>query len=287
MLASSQLLPSSEHDRYFDYCLEPYRPRRPWQGKLRSENLLWSSLCTGGGYDALREPVEAIQAHVGRDLTVWGVKWDGERLWWELYFYDPQKESPEATITSLTEALSPWIRVVPRIRESIPYMMVSFDLTAAAAGGTVDEFNLYLAGEDAHAGRSYEVRADAIQLENTYKFMAPKPEIDEVLSLIQASLYVDFSDPRTLSKVLIPELFACKKVCVAKKRYCDAIYYSGIDVGQLQWFLKRFDYPEAITGFVSQHRASFEHLYFDVGIDYLHDEKGELVYRKTSYYGTV
>ena len=282
-----ELIPSTERDRYFDYCLEPYRPRRPWQGKLRGENLLWSSLIAGGAYDALAEPLRAIQAHVGRDLTIWGVKWDGAQLWWELYFYDPQKESAAATITSLTEALAPWFRIVPKIRETIPYMMVSFDLTAAARGGEVEELNLYLTGEDAHAGRSYEVRADGIQLENTYKFMAPKPEIDELLSLIHASLYVDFSDPRTLSKVLFPELFACKKVCVAKKRFCDAIYFSGIDVSQLVWFFERFDYPPDIVAFVKEHSASFKHLYFDVGIDYFHDDAGELVYRKTSYYGAL
>jgi hypothetical protein len=282
-----EMVPSSEHDRYFDYCLEPYRPRRPWQGKVRSENLLIHSLEVGDAVGALGAPIAAIQKHVGRDLTVWGVKWDGAKLWWELYFYDPEKVSEAATISSLTRAVAPWFRIVPTVRESVPYMMVSFDLTAAAAGGSVEKINLYLTGEDTHAGRSYAVHEHRTELENSYKFMAPKTEIDEVLSLIEASLYVDYGDPRTLSKVLVPELFACKKVCVAKKRFCDAIYYSGIEVGQLLWFFERFTYPRAIVDFVRTHRAAFEHLYFDVGIDYRHDERGALVHPKTSYYGTL
>jgi hypothetical protein len=35
--------------------------------------------------------------------------------------------------------------------------------------------------------------------------------------------------------VLIPELFACKKVYAAKKRTADGVYFSGITVEQLLW----------------------------------------------------
>lgn len=282
------LAPATEHDRYFDYCLEPYRPRRPWRGKLRSENLLWHSIHVGGATSSLEPPLRAVQDHVGRDLTVWGVKWNGEALFWELYFYDPQKEAPEASIGSLTEVLAPWLRVAPRVPETIPYMMVSLDLSpATTAAGVVEDFNLYMTGEKAHAGRSYEVRKDRIQLENTYRFMEPKRDVDEVLPLVESSVFVDYSDPRTLSKVLFPELFACKKVCVSKKRTCDAIYFSGIAVDQLRWFLARFDYPAPIQRFVAKHELALEHLYFDVGIDYRQRSDRSMEYPKTSYYGTL
>ncbi len=283
---SSSLIAATEHDRYFDYCLEPYRPRRPWRGKIRSENLLWRSLEIGAA-SSLRAPLEAVQRHVGRDLTVWGVKWHGAALWWELYFYDPQKESAEATLTSIAGALAPWLRIAPVIRESIPYMMVSFDVSPrSAAGGVIPEVNLYLTGEKAHAGRSYKVREAGAELENTYRFMEPKRDVDDLLPLLTSSFFVDYSDPRVLSKVLIPELFACKKVCVAKKRACDAIYFSGITVEQLSFFLERFGYPEPIRAFVREQREALEHLFFDVGIDYRQDESGRIVYPKSSFYGT-
>jgi hypothetical protein len=288
VLVRRPLLRSAEGDRYFDYCLEPYRPRRPWQGKARSENLLWNSLDVAGARGALEAPLRAIQDHVGRDLTVWGAKWDGRTLFWELYFYDPQKESAEATVTSITEAVAPFFRIAPAIPETIPYMMVSFDLGGdTMERGVVPEVNLYLAGEKHHAGRSYKVRASGMELENTYRFMAPKREVDELLPLLQSSAFVDYSDPRTLSKVLIPELFACKKVCVAKKRLRDGIYYSGIAVDQLLFFLRRFGYPAPIVAFVERNQESFEHLYFDVGIDYEQRSDGSIVYPKTSYYGTL
>lgn len=282
------LLESGPDDRYFDYCLEPYRPRRPWRGKLRGENILWQSLGCGGALDALREPLLALQSSLGRDMTVWGTKWDGTRLFWEMYVYDPLKEEPAATVTSLTETLRPWLRVAPRVRESVPYVMVSFDLDVPTrARGTLDELNLYLTGEQGHAGRVYKVRDGDVELDNTYRFLSPKRDIAEVLPLLKASLFVDYSDPTRLSKVLIPELFACRRVCVAKKRRCDAVYFSGVSVGQLLYFLRRFSYPAPIVDFVAHHEPRFEHLLFDVGLDYRQAADGSIVYPKTSFYGTL
>jgi hypothetical protein len=161
-------LRTGDDDRWFDYCLQPYRPRRPPQGKLRAENLLWVALEHAGLAAAAREPLRALQAQLGRDMTVWGIKHDGARQWVELYVYDPRKEDPRATLSGLAEILAPWLSFTPRPPESIPYMMVSFDLDAdALTSGRIDEVNLYLAGTDEHAGRSYRVRADACELDNT------------------------------------------------------------------------------------------------------------------------
>lgn len=276
------------NDRYFDYCLQPYRPRRPPQGKLRSENLLRASLAHAGLIDAAAPILDALQAGLGRDMVVWGAKHDGNRLFWELYIYDPQKEDPKATVSGLTELLAPHLRIVPRIRETIPYMMVSFDLDASVfESGEVRELNLYLTGTDEHAGRSYIVREGQAELANTYRFLRPKPEIDTVLGLIRSSYFIDFSDPTALSSVLVPELFACKRVCVAKKRVRDGLYYSGIEVQQLLWFLHRYRYPEALVTQVDAWADELDHLYFDVGLDYAPGPAGDVVTTKTSFYGTL
>ena len=288
-LRALPLLESGPDDRYFDYCLEPYRPRRTWQSKLRSEKLLWLSLTVGHSLDAIRPPLRALQEQLGKDMTVWGVKWDGVRLFWEVYVYDPAKEDPNATLREIARLLAPWFRFAPRPPETIPYQMVSFDLDdAILARKTVDEVNLYLTGGPGHAGRSYKARAVGFELENTYRFFEAKREIEQLLPLIKASVYVDYAaDATRLSKVLIPELFACKKICVAKKRLRDGIYYSGIAVKQLLWFLKRFEYPAPIVDFVTRRESSFEHLFFDVGIDYVGSDDGRVTYPKTSFYGTL
>ncbi len=222
-------------------------------------------------------------------MTVWGVKWDGTRLFWEIYVYDPDKEDPNATLGGLARALRPWLRILPQPRESIPYQMVSFDLDASVvASGVVDEVNLYLTGGPGHAGRSYKARSGgAFELENTYRFLDAKREIDQILPLLKASVFVDYSDPRQLSRVLVPELFACRKICVAKKRFRDAVYFSGIAVEQLLFFLKRFGYPAPLVDLVSRRPEGFEHLAFDVGVDIAAGEDGAVIYPKTSFYGTL
>jgi hypothetical protein len=284
------LLPSTPRDRYFDYCLEPYTPRRPWKGKLRSENLLWDALSVGSCREAFTMPVKSLQASLGADLTVWGVKWDGSRLFWELYFYDPQKQDVAARVCSIAETLKPHLALDVRVRETVPYVMASWDLSPEVAeSGRIEELNLYLTGQKEHAGRSYKLRASGgVELENTYRFFEAKRESDAILALVKSSVFVDYSDPRTLSKVLIPELFACKKICVAKKRTCDAIYYSGITAEQLTWFLRRFHYPPPLIQLLEQQGEAFDHLYFDVGIDYRTDPVTGLVsFPKSSYYGTL
>lgn len=283
------LLRTAPGDRYFDYCLQPYRPRRPPAGKLRSENLLWRALELAGLRERARPPLEALQRSLGRDMIVWGAKHDGARLFFELYVYDPRKEDPRATVAGLRDTLAPWLRIAPEIRESVPYMMVSFDLDdAILARGTIDDVNLYLTGSREHEGRSYRVCRAGAELDNTYRFLEPKREIDVVLPLLTSSAFVDYErDPRTLARVLIPELFACKRVCVAKKRRRDGVYFSGIDVDQLRFFLRRFEYPRALPDFVTRHAPELDHLYLDVGIDYEQRADGTIAYPKTSFYGTL
>lgn len=283
-----ELEPSTPNDRYFDYCLEPYRPRRPTAGRLRSENLLWHSLEVAGCRERFREPLSAVQNALGRDMTVWGVKFDGKKLWWELYFYDPQKEDPAARLSNLAQTLSPWIPKFPAISETIPYMMASFDISEATLDrGELQAVNLYLHGTELHEGRSYSITDTGRELENTYRFLEAKREIDEILPLLKSSVFVDYSHGPTLSKVLIPELFGCKKICVAKKRHCDAIYFSGIAIDQLLWFLEKFEYPAPLFRFLEAKAEQLEHLYFDVGIDYVMNASRDIVYLKTSYYGTL
>ena len=284
MSSEETLVRSAPGDRFFDYCLEPYQPRGRSEGKLRSENLLWTALEVAG-MQAHRATLEALQAGLGRDMTVFGIKWDGTKIWVELYFYDPQKEDPRASVAGVKQMLAAHLEITPEVPEWAKYMMFSFDLGPGSS--RIDELNLYLTGTDAHAGRSYKVGQSGAELDNTYRFLSPKAQIDEVLPLLTSSMFVDFErTPTTLAEVLLPKLFACKKVCVAKKRQRDGIYFSGIDIDQLRWFIKRFDYPAPFEALVDRHRRDFDHLFFDVGVDY--EQHGDdIVHPKTSFYGTL
>lgn len=285
--SGTPLLRTTSSDRYFDYCLEPYSPRRPPEGKLRSENLLWHALeCAG-----LREKVEPLlrdlQAQLGLDMVVWGVKFDGDALFFELYIYDPQKEDPAARYVGLQEIFAPHFPLRPEVPSSLDAMMVSVDLDAATvARGEIEEVNLYLTGSTRHEGRSYIARGASRELANLYRFLDPKREIDILLPLLKASAFLDFAPRAALAQVLIPELFACKRVCIGQKRERDGVYFSGIDVDQLLFALRRFAWPSAIVDFVQSNAGELDHLYFDVGVDFV--QEGEVITPfKSSFYGTI
>jgi hypothetical protein len=123
-------------------------------------------------------------------------------------------------------------------------------------------------------------------MDNVYRFLHPKTEIRQILHEIRQSVFVDYSRVQ-LSRVLLPELIDCNRICVAKKRFADAVYYSGIDVGQLSFFLRTLAYPTPIIAFVEAHRTQLDHLRFDVGIDYTMRPDGSLVMTKSSYYCTL
>jgi hypothetical protein len=287
MTASRPLVHATDADRYFDYCLQPYDPLRDPRGKLRSESLLWNSLDTAGAPPSLDDALRAVQRTAGRDMTVIGVKHQAGRLWWELYFYDRLKEDPAVRAASIIDAVAPWFRIVPRPRETVPYFMFSFDvLPETAEGGTVDVVNLYLPYFEVQGGRSYKLSAERLEMDNVYRFLHPKTEIRQIVHDIRQSVFVDYSRV-LLSRVLLPELIDCNRICVAKKRFADAVYYSGIDVGQLAYFLTRLDYPAPIVDFIEAHRGRLDHLRFDVGIDYAMRADGSVAMTKSSYYCTL
>jgi hypothetical protein len=282
------LVYSTDEDRFFDYCLQPYDPLRDPRGKLRSESLLWNSLDAAGASSTLDESLRAVQRSAGRDMTVVGVKHHEGRLWWELYFYDRQKEDPSVTASSIIDTVSPWYTVVPKPAETVPYFMFSFDIQPDLADGgkTVDIVNLYLPYYEIQGGRSYKQSARGLEMDNVYRFLHPKTEIRQIMHDIAQSVFVDYTRV-SLATVLLPELIDCNRICVAKKRFADAVYYSGIDVGQLLFFLKRFEYPQAIQDFVTTNRSMLDHLRFDVGIDFTTDADGDVVMTKSSYYATL
>lgn len=282
----AQLVASTPNDRFYDYCLQPYAPLDDPRGKLRGESLLWNSLAVAGVPERLDRTFHAIQRAAGRDMTVFGIKWFEDRLSWELYFYDPEHEDPRVSANGLREGLAGELEIVPRVPDTVDAFMVSFDLDHAALEvGRVEELNIYLPFFEGQGGHSYAVRADSCELRNTYRFHHPKREIEAIVHQIRRSMYVDFARVG-LGEILLPELFECAKICVAKKRFADAVYYSGISVDQLLWFLRRFSYPEAVIEFVTSHRVDLRHLLFDVGIDYRSGPDGRLHYPKTSYYST-
>ncbi|HVB47967.1 MAG TPA: hypothetical protein VNF69_06210 [Burkholderiales bacterium] len=275
-------------DPALNYCLWEYSPARPAEDKFRSINLLLHSFEHAGVDARAYDIVDAIRDAIGPFRTVYGVKLLGARLAWELYFYDYARRRREVSISRVLEALRPLVRCDVSANENLPYFMFSLDLDAELAAGRrdLDVVHMYVGnpGSTVSSGIAYALRGGGgARLENFYFFFDAATQLDDAAGKIRSSAH--FDDTRlSLDAVLVPELCACRTICVANKQTHDCVYFSGVDVHQLLLFLERLAYPEAIAAFVRANLHNLDHLLFDVGFDYRMDG-GALLILKSGYYG--
>ena len=274
-------------DPALNYCLWQYAPARAAQDKFRSINLLLQSFDYAGVDERAYRIVDAIRESIGAFRTVFGVKFIDGRLAWEFYFYDYARREREVSISRVLEAIRPLVRCDVQPTESLPYFMFSLDLDADLAAGRrdLDVVHMYVGnpGSAVSSGVAYAVRTSGVRLENFYFFFDGERQLNEAAGKICSSAH--FDDTRLpVDAVLVPQLRRCKTICVANKQTHDCVYFSGVDVSQLAYFMERLSYPEPIRAFVRQHASRLDHLLFDVGFDY-RMESGQLRILKSGYYG--
>jgi len=279
---------TTEQDVFYDYCLWEYRPIAPPAGKLRSVNLLAHSFEVAGITPRAFELIPALRAGIGQSRTVWGVKRRGETLSWEFYFYDYRRRERERSITKVLEILRPFVACEVRASEDRPYFMFSLDVTDDLLSGrdTLGEVHMYVGnvGSTVSSGICYALTAGrGPRLENFYFFFDARRQTKEIVGKVASSAHLDASRLH-IDQIVWPELRDCRVIVVANKQQNDGIYFSGITVDQLLFFLKRTDYPAALVRFIEERRGLLDHLTYDVGLDY-RMEGSELVFLKSAYYG--
>jgi len=287
MSAAARFEYATAGDPALNYCLWQYIPAAPAEDKFRSVNLLYQSFDHAGVDPRAFDIVEAIREGIGPFRTVFGVKQLPGRLAWEFYFYDYGVQSREVSITRVLEAIRPLVGCAVRANENLPYFMFSLDLDHDIAAGRrdMDVVHMYVGNPHSlvSSGIAYALREDGTTLENFYFFFDGQTQQAEAADKIRCSANYD-ATRIPIDELMVPALKDCRTICVANKRTHDCVYFSGIDVDQLLVFLARLRYPEAIVSFVREHRASLDHLLFDVGFDYRMQD-GRLEVLKSGYYG--
>ncbi len=270
-----------------NYCLAEYDPAAPLIGKYRSSNLLFNSFDVTQASERVYRLVEIIRNVYGESNTVWGAKWDGNQLYWEFYFYDYRRRLRERSISLLLEAIKPLVSCPVEINEKLHYFMFSIDVTRDffAESAELSEIHLYMGNVLSRGGSGicYSWTDSGKRLENFYFFLDAHRERDSIIAKICYSAVVDI-EPADVSTILWPELVECRTICVANKQQNDCVYFSGITVNQLLYFLKRLNYPSTLITYVEQHREQYDYLLFDVGYDY-RMEGDKLLILKSGYYG--
>jgi hypothetical protein len=276
-----------KEDRFYDFCLWEYKPRKPVTGKFRPVNLLFHSFHITDMPEDAFNLVATIRECIGDSRTVWGIKNIENRIRWELYFYDYRRLERSRSITRLLDIIRPLIKCEVKANENLHYFMFSIDITKELIlrEKELDEIHMYIGnpGSTVSSGICYSLSGGLTRLENFYFFFDAKKEAEDILDKIICSSCVDFT-LIDINEILLPALKNCKVIVIANKQYNDSIYYSGIDINQLILFLKSMDYPERLVSFIEENRLPLDHLMFDAGFDYRMEEK-KLKIIKSGYYG--
>jgi hypothetical protein len=278
---------TTPQDQYFNYCWWNYRPIAPTANKLRPVNLLFQSFAVAEMDERARALVNALREAFGLFRTVYGIKFLDSRLAWEFYFYDYKRRERDVSITRVVNALAPFARCDIRPNERLPYFMFSIDIDAQLVSGSreLDLIHMYLGnpGSTVSSGVAYAVRADSIALENFYFFFDARKQLPDAAAKVACSPWFDVSQVH-IDQVLWPQLRNCHTICIANKRNNDTAYFSGVNVGQLLFFLKSIGYPQPIVNFIEQNQSRLDHLLYDVGFDYV-TEGDHIKIVKSGYYG--
>jgi hypothetical protein len=278
---------ATNQDPSLNYCLWPYPHQAPVEDKFRSINLLYQTFDHTGMDPRAVDIVEAIRDGIGPFRTVFGVKLLGEKVAWEFYFYDYERRRRQVSISRVLQAIRPFIPTDIEPNENLPYFMFSLDMNydIVTARAPLDVVHMYVGnpGSTVSSGIAYAVRANSTTLENFYFFFDAASQLADVAGKITTSALFDDTQ-LNVEAVLIPQLRRCRTICLANKQTHDCIYFSGVDIDQLKWFLHWLRYPDTITSFVTKNRDNLDHLLFDVGFDY-RMEHGTLRIIKSGYYG--
>lgn len=281
-----QLEYTTEQDRFYDFCLWEYQPVADPANKLRSANLLYHSFDVAGASGRMFRLVQAIRRALGIFNSVWGVKWIGNELRWEYYFYDYKRRARERSITRLLNAIKAFADCRLEINENLNYFMFSVDITADWVSGAkpLEEIHMYIGnpGSSVSSGICYSLKNSGTRLENFYFFFDAKKHQQEILNKAYCSAYVDRRIPA--DQLFWPEARNCRVIVVANKQGNDAIYFSGIHIEQLIFFLKKMRYPEPVIDFAEENKNRLDHMLYDAGYDY-RMEGDKLTILKSGYYG--
>ncbi len=274
-------------DPYFNYCHWPYEPAASGTGKLRPSVLLFKAVSEMPHAAWVSRILQGIQRGLGEFRSVYGIKRIDRQWALEIYIYDYERQGRSVSIERLEEATTGLLRFPRTADPRLPYFMFSFDLTeyAAQQHGVLDVVHVYIGnpGSQVSSGIAYEFSASGRQMENFYFFFDAQTQQKEIVDKLECSVYCD-AWRVSLDDLYRPELRSCQTICLANKRTCDTIYFSGVDIDQLLFFLNWQQYPNDYIQFVEERHHELDHLLYDIGVDY-RANGGQIEFVKHGFYG--
>lgn len=270
--------------KLYDFCLWPYEPLTHAAGKRPYSDLLRESFELAPRPDRLHSLLKRVQDALGPQATVWGIKWDGQALSWELYFYDYARLERSVSIERLRAVLGQDWTEAPQL-EHIPYFMFSIEVNGS--GDISPGVDVYVGapGSDVSAGLCYSCDSEGSRFKNLYHFFDAKREFEQVLQKLSNSMHLPLPIPG-LDELLWEQTRHCQTLVVANKSAADGLYYSRVPADQLCWFSRRMDYPAPLCRWLQAERDAYSHMLFDLGVDF-RSRDGRLDFFRGAFYGVA
>ncbi|HVI03780.1 MAG TPA: hypothetical protein VM869_34040, partial [Enhygromyxa sp.] len=227
-----------------------------------------------------------IQAKLGPGRASWGVTQRAGQLRWELRVLN----RGGALIDELRRTLAPWLTFAPEIQDPADYQVLAFRFDAhTLARASIDTLELHRRADQPREMAVEVLGPGTSHTPARYSIFETKREIDDVLARLLASRTVDLTQHRRLlGRVLIPEIFACRRLHIGPGDELDALVFSGINVEQLLWFVRRFGFPASTIALLDTQREAFEQLLFDVQLSYRFDpQRNTIDHVIAGYHGTL
>ena len=243
-------------DLYYNYCWWPYQPVAPTEHKFRPVSLLFQSFEVAGvDRPRLRDRRGPPATPSGRSAPSGGrsgsaAAWPGNSI-----------STTIAVASGRSPSRGSWTRSgrTSRARSastsgcltSCSPSTSSPSRAAASAGWTRSTCTSGTRGAPCRRGSPTRSGRGSRPSKISTSSSTPGRTSQEAAGKILCSPHVDATQI-PIDWLLWPELAACQTICVANKRRNDTVYFSGVNVDQFLFFLKRLQYPREIVGFVEQ-----------------------------------
>ncbi len=262
----------------YSYILDPYIPLRKSQdGDISSSDIL--DLVLEKSYPHLIEGKENIIQTIGKDSTVWGVQKGitDKALSVEYYFYTQNEDHRllwSRLQRCLGNALSPHLQNSSEIPVDFPVGMFSLDMPSNEKG-KIKDVDVYMI--EPGKGFCTHWDDDGMFMKNKYWF---SHDYDSARQMLNSngihSACCMFGNKGKWDK----------SICLSRKRdRWWGIYYSGVNVDCMGYFLDKFGYPGYLRELFELNSSRMDHMTYDFGYDFLLLPGGMIKCLKSGFYG--
>lgn len=295
---------------YYDVNFFQYHPSRLSQDSRPSSYLFRQMMeQLEVGEQGLRFALD-VRRQCGINKSLWGLRNEGGIYSLEFYFYYQHKYPCNAPLNVISIARSYF---PPGMEVAVDQDMKDCYLTSVNLdGGVVSDINVYRSFiAEGDVPLAYEDKGLIVGRENPV--FSSFSLVDSCGEIVRKNTYYGYFAGNSLAAILkrVHELVTIRfpgedpfvafqflsyaghylrgglfgRMLVALKEDAVGVYFLDLDLDQFVAFLETHDHDKALVGILNRDRRFYEHIKFDVGMDF-RIVNGKFAIKKTAFWGS-